>query len=241
MKKKIKSNTLKERRPNNRKRNLMRDISDNSFYVIGIGASAGGLEALEGFFRNMPENSGMAFIVVSHLDPTRISIMPELLQKSTSMKLLQAKDGMLVKPDHVYVAPPNRDLGILHGTIQLIEPLEAHGFRHPIDFFFKSLSEDSGEKAVSIILSGMGSDGSTGLKAVKSELGMVMVQNPKTAKYDGMPVSAVSTGLADYILPVEEMPVQLIKYTSQKIKGVLLDKAITKLSFRMHFKNLYTA
>lgn len=239
MNKKIKPGTLKEKRLNNIKQNPLRDISDNSFYAVGIGASAGGLEALEGFFRNMPENSGMAFIVVSHLDPTRISIMPELLQKSTSMKLLQAKDGMLVKPNHVYVAPPNRDLGILHGTIQLIEPLEAHGFRHPIDFFFKSLSEDSGEKAVSIILSGMGSDGSTGLKAVKSELGMVMVQDPKTAKYDGMPVSAVSTGLADYILPVEEMPVQLIKYASQKIKGVLLDKAVTEGKFPNAFQKIF--
>jgi len=239
MNKKIKSGTLKERQLNDKKKNPLRDISDNSFYVVGIGASAGGLEALEGFFRNMPENSGMAFIVVSHLDPTRISIMPELLQKSTSMKLLQAVDGMLLKPDHVYVAPPNRDLGILHGTIQLIEPLEAHGFRHPIDFFFKSLSEDSGEKAVSIVLSGMGSDGSTGLKAVKSELGMVMVQDPKTAKYDGMPVSAVSTGLADYVLPVEEMPVLLIKYTSQKIKGVLLDKAITEGKLPNAFQKIF--
>jgi len=239
MNKKIKSGTLKERQLNDKKKNPLRDISDNSFYVVGIGASAGGLEALEGFFRNMPENSGMAFIVVSHLDPTRISIMPELLQKSTSMKLLQAVDGMLLKPDHVYVAPPNRDLGILHGTIQLIEPVEAHGFRHPIDFFFKSLSEDSGEKAVSIVLSGMGSDGSTGLKAVKSELGMVMVQDPKTAKYDGMPVSAVSTGLADYVLPVEEMPVLLIKYTSQKIKGVLLDKAITEGKLPNAFQKIF--
>ena len=122
---------------------------------------------------------------------------------------------------------PNRDIGILHGTIQLIEPLEAHGFRLPIDFFFKSLSADLGEKAICIILSGMASDGTAGLKAVKSELGMVMVQDPKSAKFDGMPTSAIKTGLADYILPPEEMPEQLIRYTSQKVKGVLLNKAIT--------------
>jgi two-component system CheB/CheR fusion protein len=114
----------------------------------------------------MVENSGMAFIVVSHLDPNHISIMPELIQKSTKMKLFQAEDGMLVEPDHVYVAPANRDLAILHGTIQLIEPLEAHGFRLPIDYFFKSLSADIGDKAVCIILSGMASDGTAGLKAV---------------------------------------------------------------------------
>lgn len=197
--------------------------SINSFYVVGIGASAGGLDALERFFGSMNENTGMAFIVVSHLDPNHISIMPELIQKSTKMKLFQAEDGMVVEPNHVYVAPANRDLGILHGVIQLIEPLEAHGFRLPIDFFFKSLSADLGEKAICIILSGMASDGTAGLKAVKSELGMVMVQDPKSAKFDGMPSSAVKTGLADYILPPEEMPAQLIKYTSQKIKGFLSD------------------
>lgn len=200
--------------------------SNNSFYVVGIGASAGGLEALERFFRSMPENVNMSFIVVSHLDPNHISIMPELIQKSTKMKLFQAEDGMVLEPNHVYVAPANRDLAILHGTIQLIEPLEPHGFRLPIDFFFKSLSEDLGEKAICIILSGMASDGSEGLKAVKSELGMVMIQDPKSAKFDGMPNSAIKTGLADYILIPEDMPGQLMKYTSQKVKGVLLNEAI---------------
>ncbi|MCX6133937.1 MAG: PAS domain-containing protein [Ignavibacteriales bacterium] len=201
-----------------------RNSSNNSFYVVGIGASAGGLEALERFFQHMTENSGMAFIVVSHLDPNHVSIMPELLQKSTRMKLFQAEDGMTVEPNHVYVAPANRDLAILHGTIQLIEPLEAHGFRLPIDFFFKSLSADCGDKAICIILSGMASDGTAGLKAVKGELGMVMVQDPKSARFDGMPSSAVKTGLADYILPPEEMPDQLMRYTSQTVKGALLHR-----------------
>jgi two-component system CheB/CheR fusion protein len=211
----------------------------NSFYVVGIGASAGGLEALERFFRSMSESSGMAFIIVSHLDPKHISIMPELIQKSTKMKLFQAEDGMVVKPNHVYVTPPNRDLALLHGAIQLIEPTEPHGFRLPIDFFFKSLSADLGEKAVCIILSGMASDGTAGLKTVKSELGMVMVQDPKSAKFDGMPTSAIQTGLADYILPPEEMPEQLIKYTSQKIRGVLLDKAITDGKIPDAFQKIY--
>jgi len=197
-----------------------------SFYVVGIGASAGGLDALDKFFRSMVENSGMAFIVVSHLDPNHVSIMPELIQKSTKMKLFQAEDGMLVEPDHVYVAPANRDLAILHGTIQLIEPLEARGFRLPIDYFFKSLSADIGDKAICIILSGMASDGTAGLKSVKNELGMVMVQDPQSAKFDGMPTNAIKTGLADYILPPEEMPDQLMKYASHRLKGVLLDGEI---------------
>jgi two-component system, chemotaxis family, CheB/CheR fusion protein len=208
------------------KNRFTESVHYNSFYTVGIGASAGGLEALERFFGNMPESTGMAFIVVSHLDPNHISIMPELIQKSTKMKLFQAGDGMTVEPNHVYVAPANRDLAMLHGTIQLIEPLEAHGFRLPIDFFFKSLSADSGEKAICIILSGMASDGTAGLKAVKSELGMVMVQDPKTAKFDGMPSSAIKTGLADYILSPEDMPDKLIRYASQKVKGVLWDKTV---------------
>lgn len=210
-----------------KKKTLEKLHLDNLFYVVGIGASAGGLEALENFFRNMNENCGMAFIVVSHLDPNHVSIMPELVQRSTKMKLFQAEDGMVIQPNHVYVAPANRDLGILHGVIQLIEPLEAHGFRLPIDFFFKSLSADLGEKAICIILSGMASDGTAGLKAVKNELGMVMVQEPESAKFDGMPRSAINTRLVDYILPPEEMPDQLITYTSQKVKGALLNKAIT--------------
>ncbi len=236
----MKKKTIPKRSPVKKKKNTTLVLpSDNSFYVVGIGASAGGLDALERFFGTMTESSGMAFIVVSHLDPNHISIMPELIQKSTKMKLFQVEDGMILEPNHVYVAPANRDLAILHGTIQLIEPIEAHGFRLPIDFFFKSLSADLGEKAICIILSGMASDGTAGLKAVKSELGMVMVQDPKSAKFDGMPSSAIKTGLADYILPPEEMPDQLIKYTTQKVKGVLLDRAITDGKIPDSFQKIF--
>jgi two-component system, chemotaxis family, CheB/CheR fusion protein len=210
---------------------------DNSFYVVGIGASAGGLDALERFFENMTENSGMAFIIISHLDPNHVSIMPELIQKSTKMKLFQAEDGMVVRPNQVYVTPPNRDLALFHRTIQLIEPVEPHGFRLPIDFFFKSLSADLGDKAICIILSGMASDGTAGLKVVKSELGMVMVQDPKSAKFDGMPSSAIKTGLVDYILPPEEMPEHLVKYTSQKIKGTL--KVLTEGKIPDSFQKIF--
>jgi two-component system CheB/CheR fusion protein len=223
----MKKKTIHKNSPVNKKKQSSSISSpSNSFYVVGIGASAGGLEALESFFSNMPVNSGMAFIVVTHLDPNHISIMPELIQKSTKMKLFQAGDEMLVKPNHVYVAPANWDIALFHGKIQLIEPLEAHGFRLPIDFFFKSLAADFGEKAISIILSGMASDGTAGLKAIKSELGMVMVQDPKSAKYDGMPTSAIKTGLVDYIMPTKEMPDQLIQYTSQKIKSTFLNREL---------------
>jgi two-component system CheB/CheR fusion protein len=206
--------------------NVVRSTSEKSFYIVGIGASAGGLDALERFFGNMPEDSGMAFIVVSHLDPNHVSIMPELIQKSTKMRLFQAKDGMTVEPNHVYVVPANRDLAILHGVIQLIEPSGTHGFRLPIDFFFKSLAADFRGRAICIILSGMAFDGTIGLKAIKNELGMVMVQDPQSAKFDSMPSSAIKTGLVDYILSPEDMPEQLINYTSQNFKGFLPDKLV---------------
>ncbi len=228
MKKVVKKKSFpkKSARKNKQVSDVSKISSDKSFYVVGIGASAGGLEALERFFGNMNENSGMAFIVVSHLDPTHVSIMPELIQKSTKMKLFQAVDGMVVEPNCVYVVPANRDLAMLHGTIQLIEPIEKHGFKLPIDFFFKSLASDFRDKAICIILSGMASDGTAGLKYVKSELGMVMVQDPKSAKFDSMPLNAIKTGLADYVLAPEEMPEQLINYTTQKVHGYLPVKEI---------------
>jgi two-component system CheB/CheR fusion protein len=226
--------------PINKKKSIVRKIPlDDSFYIVGIGASAGGLEALERFFENLNDNTGMAFIVVSHLDPKHISIMPELIQKSTKMKLYQAEDGMKIEPNHVYVAPANRDIGILHGIIQLIEPSEAHGFRLPINFFFKSLAQDQSEKAICIILSGMASDGTDGLKAVKNALGMAMAQEPNSAKFDGMPSSAIKTGLADYILPPEQMPAQLVQYAIHKIKGIVLEKETAEGKIPDSFQKIF--
>ncbi|MCK9296890.1 MAG: PAS domain-containing protein [Desulfobulbaceae bacterium] len=180
--------------------------------VVGIGASAGGLEAFETFFAAMPVDAGLAFILIPHLDPTHISIMPELIQKRTAMRVLQITDGMRVEPDTVYVVPPNQNLSILHGTLQLLELSRPRGVNLPIDSFLRSLAQDQGPNAVGIILSGTGSDGTLGVKAIKGEAGMVMVQDQGSAKYDGMPRSAIATGLADYVLPPGEMPGQLIKY-----------------------------
>jgi two-component system CheB/CheR fusion protein len=185
---------------------------ENLFPIVGMGASAGGLEAVENFFKTMPEDSGMAFVLVTHLDPTHISIMPELVQKSTNMKVYPVKDGMKVQPNCVYIIPPNNDMAILHGSLQLIEPAKPSSLRLPIDFFFRSLAQDCGRKAICIILSGTGTDGTLGLKTIRGEEGMVMVQDPKSAKYEGMPKSAIDTGVVDYVLPPEKMPKQLIKY-----------------------------
>ena len=185
----------------------------DGFPIVGIGASAGGLEAFESFFKAMPGDSGMAFVLVSHLDPTHVSILPELIQKKTQMKVHLITNGLTIQPNMIYVIPPNKDMAIINGTLQLMDLPHPRGFNLPIDSFFKSLAQDQGADAVGIILSGTGSDGSLGLRQIKGELGMVMVQDEDSAKYAGMPRSAIATGLVDYVLPVDKMPEALVKYT----------------------------
>jgi two-component system CheB/CheR fusion protein len=185
-------------------------VKKSGFFIAGIGASAGGLEALEQFFKNVPENNGMAFVVIQHLDPNHIGIMPELLQRTTTMKVFQASDQVKVKPNCVYVIPPNKSMSLLNGALHLFEPIKEHGLRLPIDIFFRSLADDMQEKSIGIILSGMGSDGSLGLKAIKEKNGMVLVQDPETAKFDGMPRSASEAVTVDIMASAEELPVKLI-------------------------------
>jgi len=180
------------------------------FPIVGIGASAGGLESLEQFFGNVPVNSGLAFVVIQHLDPNHVGIMPELLQRTTPMKVLQATDNLQVKPNHVYVIPPNRSMSVLNGHLFLFEPIELRGLRLPIDYFFRSLAADQHENSIGIILSGMGSDGSLGLKAIKEKNGIVAVQDPANAKFDGMPNSAINAVVVDILAPAKELPEKLI-------------------------------
>lgn len=190
----------------------MAELTPPTHYVA-LGASAGGLEAIETFFTNMPPESGLGFIVVQHLSPDYKSLMVELLSKKTVMPVLRAEDGMLVQPNHVYLIPPKKNLTIFHGKLLLTEQEHSKGINLPIDVFLRSLAEDQGEKAVAIILSGTGSDGMRGVRAIKEYGGMVMVQDEESAKFDGMPRAAVSTGLADFILPPEKMPRQLLSFT----------------------------
>ena len=180
--------------------------------VVGMGGSAGGLEAFEQFFSHLPPDTGLAFVLVSHLEPTHRGMMPELLGRRTRMTVVEVQDGVQVQANHVYVIPPNTDLAILHGKLQVLEPTAPRGLRMPIDFFFRQLAADQQEQAIGIILSGMGSDGTLGLKAVKEESGMVMVQDPASAVYDGMPRSAVNTGLVDCVAPADELPAKLLQY-----------------------------
>ena len=187
------------------------DIGNTNFPIIAIGSSAGGLETLEQFFANMPEDNGMAFVIIQHLAPDHIGMMPELLQRKTTMKVIQVTDALKVKPNYVYVIPPNKSMSILNGTLYLFAPAESHGLRLPIDTFFRSLANNQQEKSIGIILSGMGSDGSLGIKAIKEKNGIVLVQEPSTAKFDGMPRSATESILPDAIVPVEEIPTKLIE------------------------------
>jgi two-component system CheB/CheR fusion protein len=185
--------------------------SDN-FLIVGIGASAGGLEALEQFLRNVPAGCGIAFVIIQHLDPTYKGILPELLQRATAMPVFQVKDRMKVMPGSVYVIPPNKDMSILHGVLHLFDLAAPRGLRLPIDFFFRSLAEDRKERGIGVILSGMGSDGTMGLRAIKENTGIALVQEPSSAKFDSMPRSAIEAGLADLIAPAEALPGKIIDY-----------------------------
>ncbi|TVQ97705.1 MAG: PAS domain S-box protein [Desulfovibrionales bacterium] len=181
-------------------------------HYVAIGASAGGLEAIEAFFLNMVPNSGLGFIVVQHLSPDYKSLMKELLSKKTPMPVHRAEEGMRVKADNVYLIPPKKNLSIFHGKLLLSEQDHTRGINLPIDVFLQSLAEDQSERAVAIILSGTGSDGMRGVRVIKEFGGMIMVQSEESAKFDGMPRAAISTGLCDFILPPEEMPGQLLNW-----------------------------
>lgn len=198
----------------------------SSCRIVGIGASAGGLEALEQFFGNVPSNSDLAFVVIQHLDPNHVGIMPELLQRTTQMPVFQATDSMRVQKNHVYVIPPNKSMSILHGHLYLFEPIESRGLRLPIDFFLRSLAEDQLEKSIGIILSGMGSDGSLGVKSIKEKGGIVLVQDPGSAKFDGMPGSAIHAVTPDIIEAASELPGKLVNYLKHS------DSIIQKTEFQ---------
>jgi len=186
--------------------------SKQPLYYVAVGASAGGLEAIDILFSKMPIDTGFAFIIIQHLSPDYKSLMVELLSKKTKMPVHRAEDNMQVLANNIYLIPPKKNLSIFHGKLFLTEQDHSKGINLPIDYFFKSLAEDQGEKAICIILSGTGSDGARGLRAIKENGGMVMVQKEDTAKFDGMPRAAIATGLVDFIIPPEEMPQQLLNF-----------------------------
>jgi two-component system CheB/CheR fusion protein len=187
-----------------------------AFPIVGIGASAGGLAAFAAFFSGMPADAdpGMAFVLVQHLAPDHDSLLTELIQRTTRMKVMEVKDGMVVQINCVYIIPPNRDMAFMNGALHLLEPAAARGHRLPINYLFSSLAQDQHERAIGIVLSGTGSDGTLGVRAIKEGGGMVMAQNGASCEFESMPHSAVATGFVDYELPPAEMPAQLIAYTT---------------------------
>ncbi len=205
-----------EKMPNNTEdKSLISALDENQnikIPVVSIGASAGGLEAMEQFFKHLPEKCGAAFVVIQHLDPTQPGMLAELLQRTTNMPVTQAKENEKIKMDCVYVIPANKDISILHGTLHLFEPTAPRGLRLPIDFFFRSLAADLHEQAIGVILSGMGSDGALGLRAIKENAGLALVQSPESAKFDAMPHSAIDAGLADIIASPAELADRLCNY-----------------------------
>lgn len=189
----------------------MQEILPVSPFVIGIGASAGGLEALQQFFQHMPGNSGLSFVVVQHLSPDYKSLMADILGKHTEMRVLQAENGMEVRPDVVYLIPPKKNLTLKGGRLKLTDFIPGT-LNHPIDVFFGSLAQEQKEHAITVVMSGTGSDGTSGIKAVKERGGLVLVQSPETAKFDGMPRSAINTGLADFILSPDEIVDEILNF-----------------------------
>lgn len=183
-----------------------------TFPVVALGGSAGSLMAFEQFFRAMPVGSGMAFVVVTHLSSDQGSELAQVLQHFTAMPVQEATDGLHLRPNQVYVIPPNRDMSLLHGMLLLFAPVQPPGRRLPIDFFFQSLAKDARERAVGIICSGLGADGALGLRTVMENFGMVMVQDPATAEFDSMPRAALATEFVDYVLPAAELPARLLEY-----------------------------
>ncbi|MCF8200243.1 MAG: SAM-dependent methyltransferase, partial [Sulfuritalea sp.] len=203
------------------------EITSPGVPIIGIGASAGGLEAFESFFRACPADTGMAFVLVPHLDPGHESLLTEILQRSTAMPVVEAQDQVVVAPNHVYVIPPNREMAILNGVLQLSVPEQARGQRMPIDAFLRSLAEDQAENSVGVILSGTATDGTLGLRAILGAGGVCMVQEPSSAKYDGMPQSAIAAGYATHVLPATEMPAMLMALTRKQALRKKFDRIST--------------
>lgn len=217
------------------------DLQNEQFFIIGIGASAGGLEALKLFFDHVPSDCKHSFVIVQHLSPDYKSLMVELLAKNTSLPIFEVKNNMVVAPGSIYLIPARKNMKFKNGRLSLTDKPQSHHLNLPIDIFFHSLAEELKERSIAIILSGTGTDGSRGVHAVKEMGGMVMVQSPATAKFDGMPNSAIAIGVVDYIVPVAQMPKELLDYiatphsidTDESVKMLSDEYSLSKILSRI--------
>jgi chemotaxis methyl-accepting protein methylase len=192
------------------------------FPIVGIGASAGGLAAIERFMRAAPSDANFAYVVVQHLDPDHESMLPELISRFTPMPVSAAEDRTAIESNHVYTAPPGKDIAVLGGVLRVSDRPPCAGVRMPIDDFLCSLAEDRAEMAVGVILSGTGSDGTRGLRAIRERSGLALAQEPSTAQFDGMPRSAIDEGLVDIVAPPEELPAKMLEH---RLRAPLISNA----------------
>jgi two-component system CheB/CheR fusion protein len=195
---------------------------DHAVQAVGVGASAGGLAVIEQFLAQIPANSGLAYVVVQHLDPTHKAMLVELLGRNCAMQVVEAAHAMRLVPDVVYVIPPNRDLTLVAGVLHLAPPVQPRGHRLPVDLLFSSLARDQGERAIGVVLSGMGSDGTLGLQAIKSQGGLTLAQSPESAQFDSMPKSAIAAGCVDIIGLPAELPGHILRVTADRHAALLL-------------------
>lgn len=200
------------------------DTAKTDFSIVGIGASAGGLDALSTFLGNVPRDSGLAFVIVQHMEKNSNTILVDLLQSATTMKVVQAYENVSIEPNVVFVIPPDKNMSIKNNVIHLFDFIEPHNLRLPIDFFFSSLANDKQERSIGVILSGMGKDGTAGLRQIKGKGGIAFIQEPSSAKFEDMPNSAIKAGLADVISMVDIMPSKIISYIEDKPQMGMAEK-----------------
>lgn len=195
------------------------ELRTSPSFVVGIGASAGGLESLEKLFQNLSAETGMAFVIIQHLSPDFKSMMYELLARDTKMEIHRVEDGMAIEANHVYLLPPKKEIIIAGGELHLIDKDVGKGLTLPIDRFLESLARECGSRSVGIILSGSGSDGSRGIRDLAQAGGLVICESEETAKFDGMPLSAQSTGLVDLVLAPQEMGKALLRHAANPLEA----------------------
>ena len=195
---------------------------DHAVQAVGIGASAGGLVVIGQFLAQIPADSGLAYVVVQHLDPTHKAMLVELLRRNTAMQVVEVAEAMRLEPDVVYVIPPNRDLTVASGMLHIAPPAQARGLRLPIDLLFSSLARDQGERAIGVVLSGMGSDGTLGLQVIKAQGGLTLAQSPESAQFDSMPKSAIAAGCVDIVGLPAELPGHILRVIADRQAAALL-------------------
>ncbi len=196
-----------------------KDNLKTSTPIVAVGASAGGLDAFQKFLSHLPSDSGMAFVLIQHLDPNHKTMMPDILSSSTNMKIEEVKSKVEIKKNHIYFIAPNSTLTIDGKFLVSQKPKQAHGHRLPIDIFFQSLAENKKSDAIGVILSGTGSDGSIGIKAIKEAGGLTFAQDLESSKYDNMPRSAVATGMVDFVMDIQSMSEHLVDYVNHKLNS----------------------